>query len=122
LVLWMISSSSAFGQSQTMSRPLETLEEEFADPLTTLPQIFLKDGYSPTNYGTSVQTNQLIARAIIPRIPPYTLLPFTQLVRPTFSLVTVPTPGGGTRTEFGDVQLFDLAVPPWPAVETGFRF
>ena len=77
MVQWVISSSSAFGQSQTTSRPLETLEEEFTDPLTTLPQIFLKDGYSPTNYGTSVQTNQLIARAIIPRIPPYTLLPFT---------------------------------------------
>jgi len=118
----MTGASSAFGQSQTTSRPLETLEEEFTDPLTTLPQIFLKDAYSPTNYGTNVQTNQLIARAIIPRIPPYTLLPFTQLVRPTFSLVTIPTPRGGTRTEFGDMQLFDLAVPPWPAVETGFRF
>jgi hypothetical protein len=122
VVLWVISSSSAFGQSQTTSRPLETLEQEFTDPLTTLPQIFLKDAYSPTNYGTNVQTNQLIARAIIPRIPPYTLLPFAQLVRPTFSLVTVPNPRGGTRTEFGDMQLFDLAVPPWPAVETGFRF
>jgi len=122
VVLWVIGSGSAFGQSQTTSRPLETLKEEFTDPLTTLAQIFLKDAYSPTNYGTNVQTNQLIARAIIPRIPPYTLLPFTQLVRPTFSLVTVPTPRGGTRTEFGDMQLFDLAVPPWPAVETGFRF
>ena len=122
VVLWVTGASSAFGQSQTTSRPLETLEEEFTDPLTTLPQIFLKDAYSPTNYGTNVQTNQLIARAIIPRIPPYTLLPFAQLVRPTFSLVTVPTPRGGTRTEFGDMQLFDLAVPPWPPVETGFRF
>jgi hypothetical protein len=103
VVLWVTGANSAFGQSQTTSRPLETLEEEFTDRLTTLPQIFLKDAYSPTNYGTNVQTNQLIARAIIPRIPPYTLLPFTQLARPTFSLVTVPTPRGGTRTEFGDM-------------------
>jgi hypothetical protein len=122
VVLWMIGSSSASAQSQTTGRPLETLEQEFTDPLTTLPQVFLKDAYSPTNYGTDVQTNQLIARAIIPRIPPNTLLPFVQLVRPTFSLVTVPSPRGGTRTEFGDMQLFDLAVPPWPAVEKGFRF
>ena len=122
VVLSMIGSGSAFGQRQTTSRPLETLEEEFTDPLTTLPQIFLKETYSPTNYGTNVQTNQLIARALIPRIPPYTLLPFAQLVRPTFSLVTVPTPRGGKRTEFGDMQLFDLAVPPWPALERGFRF
>jgi hypothetical protein len=122
VVLWVIGSSSAFAQIQTTGRPLETLEQEFTDPLTTLPQVFLKDAYSPTNYGTHVQTNQLITRAIIPRIPPNTLLPFVQLVRPTFSLVTVPSPGGGTRTEFGDMQLFDLAVPPWPAVEKGFRF
>src|SRR5277367_4258379 len=49
-------------------------------------------------------------------------LPFIQLVRPTFSLVTVPTPRGGTRTDFGDIQLFDLAVLPWPRAETGLRF
>jgi hypothetical protein len=122
VVLWVIGSSWAFAQSQTAVRPLETLEQEFTDPLTTLPQIFLKDAYSPTNYGTNVRTNQLVARAIIPRIPPYTLFPFVQLVRPTFSLVTVPTPRGGRRTEFGDMQLFDLAVPHWPAVESGFRF
>jgi hypothetical protein len=63
----------------------------------------------------------LIARAIIPRIPPNTLLPFVQLIRPTFSLVTIPNSKRGTRTELGDTQLFDLAVAPWPAVETGFR-
>ena len=47
---------------------------------------------------------------------------FVQLVRPTFSLVTVPTPRGSTRTDIGDMQLFDLAVLPWPPAETGLRF
>ena len=122
VILWVIGSSLAFGQGQTRSTPLETLEREFTDPLTTLPQVFLKDAFSPVNYGTEVQTNQVVGRAIIPRIPPNTLLPFVQLVRPTFSLVTVPTPGGGTRTDFGDIQLFDLAVLPWPRAETGLRF
>jgi hypothetical protein len=118
----MIGSSLALGQGQITSTPLETLEREFTDPLTTLPQVFLKDAFSPVNYGTEVQTNQVVGRAIIPRIPPNTLLPFVQLVRPTFSLVTVPTPRGGTRTDFGDIQLFDLAVLPWPRAETGLRF
>jgi len=117
----LIAFSSAFGQSQTATTTLETLEREFTDPLTTLPQVFLKDAYSPVNYGTSVQTNQVVARAIIPRIPPNTLLPFVQLVRPTFSLITVPTPGGGTRTDLGDMQLFDLPVLPWPPAETRLR-
>jgi hypothetical protein len=62
----------------------------------------------------------VIARLIIPRIPRYSLLPFVQLVRPSFSLVTVPTGRGrSTQSAFGDMQLFDLAVIPWPAREIG---
>ena len=57
---------------------------------------------------------------IVPRVPSSSLLPFVQLIRPSFSLATVPTGrGSGTRTEFGDVQLFDLGVLPWPGRETG---
>jgi hypothetical protein len=62
----------------------------------------------------------VIARAIVPRIPRFSLLPFVQLVRPSISLVTVQTgKGRGTVTAFGDMQLFDLAVLPWPSHETG---
>jgi hypothetical protein len=62
----------------------------------------------------------VIARLIVPRVPRFSLFPFVQLIRPSLSLVTVPTgKGSGTRTEFGDMQLFDLAVLPWPARETG---
>ncbi|MGH8338229.1 MAG: hypothetical protein ACRETL_15715, partial [Gammaproteobacteria bacterium] len=88
------------------------------DPLTTLPQILIRDAYSPATYGTNVQTNQTIIRPIIPRLPPYTLLPCDQLVRPTFQLVTVPSSRGGSRTEFGDTALFDVAVLPWPDRKT----
>jgi hypothetical protein len=105
-------------QAQTPGTPSltqeEKLEQDFTDPLTTLPQLLVRDSYSPSTYGTGVQTNQTIIRPIIPRIPPNTLLPFVQLVRPTFALVTVPSPRGGSRTEFGDMQLFGVAVLPWP--------
>jgi hypothetical protein len=74
--------------------------------------VIVRDSYTPANYGTNVQTNQLILRPIIPRLPPYTLLPVVQLVRPTFALVTVPSSRGGSRTEFGDIPLFDLALVP----------
>jgi len=97
----------------------EKLIEEFTDPLTTLPQISVKDAFTPTNFGTHVQTNALIIRPIIPRVPQYSLFPFVQLIRPTFSLVTVPSARGGTRTEFGDTELLDVAVLPWPRRETG---
>ena len=92
----------------------EKLEQDFTDPLTTLPQLLVRDSYAPTNYGTDVQTNQVIVRPIIPRLPRYSLLPFYQLVRPTFTMVTVPSSRGGSRTEFGDLPLFDLALLPWP--------
>ena len=82
----------------------------------------IRDSYAPANYGPctpqvcfrNVETNQLLIRPLIPRIPPRTLLPFTQLIRPTFALVTVPSSRGGTRTEFGDLPVFDIAVLPWP--------
>ena len=96
----------------------EKLAREFSDPLTTLPQIFLQDAYTPANYGTDAQTNRVIGRVIVPRVPRFTLLPFVQLVRPSFFLVTVPTgKGHATRTEFGDMQLFDAFVVPWSPVE-----
>jgi hypothetical protein len=96
------------------------LAAEFSDPLTTLPQLFMQDVYTPENYGTEAPTNRLILRAIIPRVPEFSLLPFVQLIRPSFSLVTVPTGrGSATRTAFGDVQLFDLAVLPGPGRDRG---
>jgi hypothetical protein len=100
----------------------EKLEQDFTDPLTTLPQVVIRDSYSPANYGPctplacprNAETNQFIVRPLIPRIPPNTLLPFVQLVRPTFALVTVQSSRGGTRTEFGDLPMFDIAALPWP--------
>jgi hypothetical protein len=104
-------------QAQTTPKSLEAeeqLERDFTNPLSTLPQLIIRDSYTPANYGTHVETNQLIIRPLIPRVRPYTLLPFMQLVRPTFALVTVPSSRGGSRTEFGDLPLFDVAVLPWP--------
>src|SRR5581483_11060080 len=57
---------------------------------------------------------QVIVRPLIPRIPPRAILPFMQLIRPTIAMVTVPDSRGGTRTEFGDLAMFDMAILPWP--------
>src|SRR5208282_2782398 len=110
----IISAEVRLAQAQTKLSSKEQLEEEFTDPLSSLPQVVIRDAYTPANYGTNLQTNQLLVRPIIPRIPANTLLPWIQLVRPTFTLVTVPSPRGGSRTEFGDLPLFDAAVLPWP--------
>ncbi len=119
LLLWASAASAQdeAGGSEAGAADAPDLAREFNDPLTTLPQVFIQDAYTPANYGTDAQTNRVIVRAIVPRIPRFSLFPFIQLVRPTFSLVTVPTGrGSATRTEFGDMQLFDFAVLPWPRV------
>ncbi len=96
------------------------LAREFNDPLTSLPQLFVQDAYTPANYGTEAVTNRVIARLIVPRIPRYSLCPFVQLIRPSLSLLTLPTgKGSATRTELGDMQLFDLLVIPWPGLGSG---
>src|SRR6266404_908549 len=118
LVLAVAAASAA----ETDTERLATLAREFSDPLTTLPQFFLQDAYTPANHGTDAQTNRVVARLIVPRIPRFTLLPFVQLVRPSLFLVTVPTgKGAATRTELGDMQLFDLFVLPWPTAKSGLR-
>ena len=117
LICWV---PVAVAQVQAPEPNAAELAEEFNDPLTTLPQIFLQDIYTPSNFGTDAQANRVTLRPIIPRIPRFSLLPLAQLVRPSFSLVTVPTgQGRGTRTEFGDMQLFDLALLPWPGRASG---
>lgn len=113
--------ASARAENDAGASRTARLAEEFSDPLTTLPQIFVQDAYTPTNYGTEAPTNRVIARLIVPRVPKFSLLPFAQLVRPSLSLVTVPTGRGkDTITALGDMQLFDLAVLPWPGRESGF--
>ena len=120
-MLLTIATCGAAQNAQTSLQQEEQLERDFTDPLTTLPQVVVRDSYTPANYGTHVQTNQAIIRPLIPRIPRNRLLPLYQLIRPTFSLVTVPSPRGGSRTEFGDVPLFDIAALPWPdRQKTGF--
>jgi hypothetical protein len=102
IVLWMTVPCINSAQAQTPDLATEEkLIKDFTDPLTTLPQISLKDAFTPANFGTHVQTNQVILRPIIPRVRRFSLFPLIQLIRPSFSLVTVPSAKGGTRTEFG---------------------
>jgi hypothetical protein len=121
LLLGALAASAHAEEPKPSEEKLAELADEFSDPLTTLPQLHIQNAYTPGMYGTDAQANRLIARMIVPRMPKrHSWFPFGQLIRPTFSLVTVPTgTGSGTRTAFGDMQLFDLAVLPWPERESG---
>ena len=104
---------STLAQARIANPRTVEVAEDFSDPLTTVPQFLMQDAYTPANYGTAAQANRVIARLIFPRVPGFSLFPFVQLIRPSISLVTVPVgKGRATRTEFGDLQPFDLAVLP----------
>ena len=121
LAAFLLVRAPSLAQAAASSPSTAELSEDFADPLTTVPQFFMQNAYTPENYGTAAQANRVIARLIVPRVPRFSLFPFVQLIRPSISLVTVPVgKGRATRTEFGDLQLFDLAVLPWPGRESGF--
>jgi len=101
----------------------DQLAEEVDDPTARLAQLKLQDIYTPGNFQTSAQTNTAQLQAPVP-IAPFSLLPFQQLVRPTFKLVTSATSGGSsTVTGFGDIELFDLFISNWPdPKKTGFAW
>jgi hypothetical protein len=108
------------GDAPTREQRAAELAREFSDPLTTLPQIVVHEAYVTEREDTEAETHRVTARLLVPRIPRFTLLPFVQLLRPSFSLVTVPTGRGrDTVTAFGDMSIFDLFVLPWGR-ERGF--
>jgi hypothetical protein len=70
IALWIMGPRTFSAQAQTPGlAEEEKLIAEFTDPLTTLPQISIRDSFTPANFGTHVQTNQVIVRPIIPRVP-----------------------------------------------------
>ncbi len=90
----------------------ESLSEEVNDPTATLTQAQIQEFFTPSQFGTNAQPNTLQGRFIL-AVLPHGPLTLAQIVRPTFSLVTVAqNKGASTRIEFGDLQLLDLFVMP----------
>jgi hypothetical protein len=121
LTLLVLTISAPAGAQQPAATPdqsVETLSEEVNDPTASLTQAQLKDEFTPAEFGTNAQPNTLQLKPIL-AIRPHGPMDLEQLVRPTFSLVTNPQgKGASTRTEFGDTQLLDLLIMPWPDSRT----
>jgi hypothetical protein len=119
--------SSARGHS-TAANPVTTeseedrLAEEVDDPTAILTQLKFQDLYTPRNFQTPAQTNQIDLKVVLP-LEPIWLLPLKQIIRPTLKVQTIAVSrsSSSTITEFADMQLFDLFVSNWPDPgETGF--
>lgn len=119
--------SSARGQSLTANSVVNESEEdhlarEVDDPTAILTQLKFQELYTPSNFQTPAQTNQIDLKVVLP-VAPFSLMPFQQIIRPTFKVRTIATSHstGSTITEFADIELFDLFVSNWPdAKTTGF--
>jgi hypothetical protein len=97
------------------------LAREVDDPTAILAQLKFQDLYTPQNFGTTAQTNELQLKVVLP-IQAFSFLSFQQVIRPTLRLKTLATsPGASTITQFADMELFDLFVSNWPDPrQTGF--
>jgi hypothetical protein len=102
---------------------LDQLSEDVNDPTASLTQVQVKEEYTPAQYGTNAQPNTVLLRSLL-AVRPHGPMDLEQIIRPTLSLVTIARgKGASTRTEFGDTEIFDLFVMPWPDLRTtGFRW
>jgi hypothetical protein len=98
------------------------LAREVDDPTAILTQLKPQDQYTPKNFKTSAQTNEINLKVVLP-VEPLPFLPFKQIGRPTFKVQTlaVSQTSHSTITEFANVELLDLFVSHWPdPKKTGF--
>jgi hypothetical protein len=121
---FLLVAGSARGQGLTASPdPAESEEDwlarEVDDPTAILTQLKLQDQYTPENFNTPAQTNEVNLKLVLP-IEPLPFLPFKQIIRPTFKVQTlaVSQTSSSTITEFADIELLDLFVSNWPDPKT----
>ncbi len=116
--------SQAFAQRlSTPQDSLDTLAEDSNDPTAILFQVKVENDYTVDEYGTLSEPDEIVLQPILP-IRPSSLVPFWQLVRPTFEVASIPSSSGpDTTMQFKDMQLLDLFESRWPDQETtGLRW
>lgn len=126
IVVLLMAVSGAHSQSSTVnSVGIESEEDQLArevdDPTAILTQLKFQDLYTPRNFQTSAQANDLQLNVVFP-VEPLSLLPLQQVIRPTLKLRTLATSqSSSTITEFANMELFNLFISNWPdPKETGF--
>jgi len=62
LLVLLVALPAVAADAEAPNPSLAKLAEEFTDPLTTLPQIFTQNVYTPTNFGTDAPANRVIGR------------------------------------------------------------
>jgi hypothetical protein len=121
---FILVANNASGQGLTANPAAADSEEdrlarEVDDPTAILTQLKFQDQYTPENFKTPAQTNEINLKLVVP-IEPLPFLPFKQIIRPTFKVQTlaVSQSNSSTITEFTDMELLDLFLSNWPDPKT----
>lgn len=88
------------------------------NPLNLAASLNIQNYYTPSVFGTSSQTNDLLLRPTIP-IGPNGLIGVPQIFRVTVPVSTRPDPTGGYNTGLGDINLFDIFLLSQEGVQIG---
>ena len=79
------------------------------NPLNVAASFNVQNLYTPSLFGTSAHTNDLLLRPTLP-LGPNGLVPFPEILRLTVPVSTRPDPNGGYNTGLGDINLFDIVL------------
>ncbi|MGF6243446.1 hypothetical protein P3T42_005210 [Paraburkholderia sp. GAS38] len=88
------------------------------NPLNLAPSFNLQDYYTPSLFGVSGHTNDLLLRPTVP-VGPIGPIGVPQIFRATVPISTRPDPSGGYNTGLGDINLFDIFLLSQSEVQIG---
>jgi hypothetical protein len=77
------------------------------NPLNLAGSLNIQNYYTPSVFGASAHTNDLLLRPTVP-IAPNGLIGVPEIFRATVPISTRPNPSGGYDTGLGDINLFDI--------------
>jgi hypothetical protein len=77
------------------------------NPLNLAASFNIQNYYTPSVFGASAHTNDLLLRPTVP-IGPNGLIGVPEIFRATVPVSTRPDPSGGYNTGLGDLNLFDI--------------
>jgi hypothetical protein len=88
------------------------------NPLNLAASLNIQNYYTPSVFGASSHTNDVLLRPTIP-IGPNGLIGVPQIFRATLPVSTRPDPSGGYNTGLGDINLFDIFLLSQEGVQIG---
>jgi hypothetical protein len=88
------------------------------NPLNLAASFNIQNYYTPSVFGASSHTNDLLLRPTIP-IGPAGLIGVPQIFRATVPVSTRPDSSGGYNTGLGDINLFDIFLLSQEGVQIG---